>query len=119
VGSTNETDTFTGGEGKDLFVFAFSVTGGGEAIASSAANLIITDATKKDTLLFDSGGNGDFNSKAELSTLVNVSDDGTDVFVEFPHSGGSIVITLEGLGESDKDVNSLNALKKLVKLDFV
>jgi hypothetical protein len=30
-----------------------------------------------------------------------------------------VVITLEGLGEGDKDVNSLNALKKLIKLEFV
>jgi hypothetical protein len=50
---------------------------------------------------------------------VNVSDDGTDVFVEFPHSGGSVVITLEGLGESEKNIDSLNALKKLIKLEFV
>ena len=95
------------------------MTGGNSNIGSSAENLIITDAEKKDRLIFDSGGNPLFDSKSELNQFVNVSDDGTDVFVEFPHSGGSVVITLEGLGESDKNIDSLNALKKLIKLEFV
>ncbi len=47
-----------------------------------------------------------------------MSDNGTDVFVEFPHGSGTVTITLEGLGESSKVIDSLSDLKKLVKLDF-
>lgn len=118
-GEAGETDTFTGGKGADEFVFAFSATAGADAIGSSAANLIITDASTKDELVFDSGGNQLFDSRAELEALVNVSDDGQDVFVEFPHEGGgSVVITLEGLGAGAKVIDDLNDLKKLINLEF-
>ncbi len=118
-GGPDQTDTFTGGGGADEFEFAFSVTDNADAIGSSASNLVIADAKKKDELAFDSGGNPDFDSRAELEAFVNVSDDGTDVFVEFPHEGGgSVTVTLEGLGESAKVIDSLTDLKKLVHLDF-
>jgi len=120
-GGSTQTDTFTGGAGKDQFVFHFSVTGSGDSIGSSASNLIITDPTKQDKLLFDSDGH--FTGKKALKNMeafVNVSDDGTDVFIEFPHEGGgSVVITLEGLGVGPKDINSLKALNKLIGLQFI
>jgi hypothetical protein len=50
-----------------------------------------------------------------------VSDDGTDVFVEFHHTSTSTVtITLEGLSlASKKDITSLKALGKVIGLEFV
>ncbi len=117
-GSSANTDTFTGGRGKDTFVFKFGVTVENDLITSSAENLIITDAQKKETLVFDSGGDTDVDSLAELDALVTVSDDGTDVFVEFPHTGGTVAITLEGLGESSSVIDSLEDLSKVLKLEF-
>lgn len=106
-----ETDVMSGNVGPDTFAFNFAGTTGGAV--TSASNLVITDLSPEDTLLFDDAADT-LDTLAEVDGAAGVTDDGTDVTITFgAATTTAITITLQGIG-----TGAIDSLQDLVDAGF-
>src|SRR5262249_32297667 len=102
--------------------FVFHLTASGTKRILAQSNIVITDPTAQDTLVFDV--NSTITSATTLKTMVTgmatVRDAGLHkaVTINFDTTGaGHVTIELDGIGTGK--ITSLSALSKVVKLAFI